>query len=1133
MDNKSQGGAISVARQDAYGLTINAAKGSEVLFDGNQVILESGTRAYGGAIYSRGGIGSTDLTNITFTDNSITMNTIGGTKGQGGAVFVHKGGDLNVSDSTFTGNYIKNTVSEGTANGDIVYGGALASSEGGMNLTGTNTFEGNYVSSILGNAYGGAMAVEPGADHAITISGNNTFDSNTASGAEAYGGAIFGKDVTFSGEGSEATFTGNKANDVNNDIHVAENGSVTITHAGTYSFGGGITTDAGGTLTISDGANVTFENGSITDIQGAMTLAGANLTLNIDDATKFTVGSITASGNHQLMVNYDGTNDLVLTTGTVTGLTNAKVNFTNKTFADGELGYLDASNGLVIKTVNMEDGTAGIFNRISSGILTTSETLNGLGTAVDGDQIIVTKNTTLAAGDSIKVPANLTISSNNSTTNRTINANGASGIFTTAGTSALTLENITISGAYREGLCVYGSVISGGSWNIIGGEFTNNKTYGKILPTQDSDHVAKGGAIYGDDLNLQDVTFTGNIVEANDETFRTDPEKNTMSVAQGGAVHGNGTVNISGNSDFTGNQAISGDVTDTGRNRKDPAIGGAISGQTVNIGNDGEDKITFSGNIASSGSDKGNTTDLGGSIGGAIGSDSGAVNVTAQNGDSIIFEGNKAVTKNSRALGGAIGAGRNGYNSTVAVKAEDGGEILFQNNEAASENGTLPVMGGAIYTDGTVIAENAEFNSNHVKFNVSNETKDAADGNYDDQTVASAAGGAIAVHSNYNNTAVQVKDSVFTGNTVEVTGNADGAEVNAYGGAVAAFAKDGKGTSTIEVSGKNVFENNSVSNSYGDAKGGAIYGDTVTFDGGESTFIGNTANGVQNDVHAETAVAINGGTHHFGGGITTGENGKLDITKAAVSFGDNAIVSVHGGSITGSTLDLGKGVKIDGLGSVTVDSLTFKADPTANGFSSISATENFTVNTVDVGLNVFTVGAMDNTTNTLTLIDGGKAAKFEIEETPLMTDASTEEQTALKINQDKNGQYGSASLKNSELVGIDFGGKDSLEVKDFSLLVDGEDIDLNAFAEWIEGKTGLETGVGSGMVSVRLETPFEIMASDSFIWDFSGYDKAASLQFVTANIMDNAVPEPTTWALLVLGGLGIFGIARKNRKAKK
>ncbi|MBO5437740.1 MAG: PEP-CTERM sorting domain-containing protein [Thermoguttaceae bacterium] len=33
--------------------------------------------------------------------------------------------------------------------------------------------------------------------------------------------------------------------------------------------------------------------------------------------------------------------------------------------------------------------------------------------------------------------------------------------------------------------------------------------------------------------------------------------------------------------------------------------------------------------------------------------------------------------------------------------------------------------------------------------------------------------------------------------------------------------------------------------------------------------------------------------------------------------------------------------------------------------------------------------------------------------------------------------------------------------------------------------------------------------------------------------MDSTVPEPTTWALLVLGGLGIFGVARKNRKAKK
>ncbi|MBO5437115.1 MAG: hypothetical protein J6A23_05590, partial [Thermoguttaceae bacterium] len=95
--DRAQGGAISVGRTGNHSLTINAEDGSKVLFESNQVILESGTRAYGGAIYVRGGSGTeTDLTNITFTNNSITMNTIGGTKGQGGAVFVHRGGDLNV-----------------------------------------------------------------------------------------------------------------------------------------------------------------------------------------------------------------------------------------------------------------------------------------------------------------------------------------------------------------------------------------------------------------------------------------------------------------------------------------------------------------------------------------------------------------------------------------------------------------------------------------------------------------------------------------------------------------------------------------------------------------------------------------------------------------------------------------------------------------------------------------------------------------------------------------------------------------------------------------------------------------------------------------------------------------------------
>lgn len=48
---------------------------------------------------------------------------------------------------------------------------------------------------------------------------------------------------------------------------------------------------------------------------------------------------------------------------------------------------------------------------------------------------------------------------------------------------------------------------------------------------------------------------------------------------------------------------------------------------------------------------------------------------------------------------------------------------------------------------------------------------------------------------------------------------------------------------------------------------------------------------------------------------------------------------------------------------------------------------------------------------------------------------------------------------------------------------------------------------------------FNIRAIDgAIILDVTGY---------------GTIPEPSTWALLVLGGLGIFGVARKNRKAKK
>ena len=84
----------------------------------------------------------------------------------------------------------------------------------------------------------------------------------------------------------------------------------------------------------------------------------------------------------------------------------------------------------------------------------------------------------------------------------------------------------------------------------------------------------------------------------------------------------------------------------------------------------------------------------------------------------------------------------------------------------------------------------------------------------------------------------------------------------------------------------------------------------------------------------------------------------------------------------------------------------------------------------------------------------------------------------------------------------------------------------------------------------NLDAPgtYEIMKGTSLTnggAEFSFVDAIAQLNndMLQLSVVDGAlmldvkgfgtVPEPSTWALLVLGGLGVFGVARKNRKAKK
>jgi len=481
--------------------------------------------------------------------------------------------------------------------------------------------------------------------------------------------------------------------------------------------------------------------------------------------------------------------------------------------------------------------------------------------------------------------------------------------------------------------------------------------------------------------------------------------------------------------------------------------------------------------------------------------------------------------------------------ATTAAGAIDASNVILNGNYTFTGNRS-GISGGAIVSTGIL-----ELNGTGVFSG--NSTDGDGGALYSQPNYATGSTPKFTINGNVtfeNNTAGE-----YGGAIVSVAGMTTTPDANVtfsgnsakYGGAI-----DSNGTVTIE--GNVSFIDNTASE-----RGGAINQDHdngIIFKGDDTsvTFSGNTANGVNNDIQTKSSVTIQDkGTYSFGGGINA--EGALDISKAKATFGGESITNVgsmdvkdnadvtfqsgakltvkEGATVNNATLNLEGGVDFDGTISMENTTANFTAGPGNHGFSTIKA-DSFS-GEVNVDLNGFTVGANGDT---VTLIDGAKAENVNITNGDLMTNANVDGKTAVTIKQDEDGNFGSASLADSKLVGIDFD-KDqtSMTVKDFSLIVEGVDSEINLqdFADWLGDETGLETAVGTGYVSVRLDSPFEIMSTDSFIWDFSGFNGDASLQFVTANIMDNTVPEPTTWALLVLGGLGIFGIARKNRKAKK
>ncbi|MGN0883719.1 MAG: beta strand repeat-containing protein [Candidatus Spyradosoma sp.] len=237
-------------------------------------------------------------------------------------------------------------------------------------LSGTTTFTGNE------GTYGGAVD----AYESVALSGTTTFTNNTASTGN--GGAIYaGRNVAFSGDGSEATFSGNTANGKANDVYAK--GNVSFSGAGTYSFGGGIVTMGTGALSISDGATVTFADGAINSIAGATTISGAGTTVTFAndgaDALNTFSGGLTVSDGATVKIGTSAATPAAA--GTVTFAGDATLDFTGGAFAFEDGAKLALSGSEL--TMKLENWTGGASNALTLGAGTTLE-LTGAGAQTVG-----------------------------------------------------------------------------------------------------------------------------------------------------------------------------------------------------------------------------------------------------------------------------------------------------------------------------------------------------------------------------------------------------------------------------------------------------------------------------------------------------------------------------------------------------------------------------------------------------------------------------------------------------------------------------------------------------------------------------------------------------------------------------
>ena len=752
-DNQSKDSGAAVYLGENASLTINGTSD----FEGNKV--SNGYGAYnGGAIYTQGAT-------INFEGKAtFNQNTADGGDGRG------RGGAISGFDSKF---YF-NGGSEFTSNTAATDGGALII-DGSSTVT--NTGNTNFSSNTATNGSGGAVYVDAGSSFSVS-GGEATFSGNTAG---VQGGAIYSKgEVTLDSNGGTITFDGNSANGANNDVYLAENGSMSLSGTNAITFNGSIQGEDGTTITNS--ANDLILNGDNTDYAGIFTQTGGKTTVNGKffgganvheiNGGSLVIAAANAIDGSKIVLNKTsddvaGNIDIQVDTtltGNVTGEGNITLNKENTTLTlEGDnsvfTGNYTQSNGALV--VGDENNTTTSFsgtNNINGGSVTVTNNATLLGTnTIQGATVTVNQGGTLDGQNEVSGGANVTVNGtlqgNNTISGDSTKVDLKSGS-TLAGTNIINGGTVNINTSNNTGAA---NTIKGGVVNV------GNEAETTLAGTNS---VAGGDLkiFSGSTLSGANTSLTSGAISLDNAVLNDLKEMTGGSLTLTNASEIQGTVKVGGgNLDMTGG-SVTGTVEQSGSSSVSELHGVAING-TYNI-TEGEMSISEGSSIGADGvlDIDGGTVNMNQSIALTAG------NITGNGGD-LIQEGAYELNINgdlSSYQGNFIKSGNKAPQGSSVVNVNGGklfggtnnfiyGSVLnLTNNAQIVENSTVN-LGGQMEGDATLNVVNSTINGAVNAYNKS-------DINLTDNAV---------VNKNitlYNESQVVINDNTTSNSTVQLNG---------------------------------------------------------------------------------------------------------------------------------------------------------------------------------------------------------------------------------------------------------------------------------------------------------------------------------------------------------------------------